>query len=492
MVERKIIRGAIWAGLGSWAGSAVSFLVFVATARLLGPEAFGLIALAWLVISFVDIFLSKTIVETLVQRDPLREEHSNSCFWITLTVGVAISCLISLAAGPISSSLGNPELGAILTVYCWLLVLIGLKAVPTANLRRALRFRELATVNMVSLIGAGLTAVTLAALGFGAWSLVWSAFVEHFVSLVMIWRAAKWRPTGPVHWPSVREMFPFSRNTFLAALITQATIQAPRLAVGAYLGVAALGVYVIAWNAFERLSILLLAPVRNVALPAVAAMRQDVEKFRESYVRVLSFSTNVTYPVYLGAAAVAPLAIPLIFGGQWTESGIAAQVLMFIGLRSAVTELNGAVIKGFDRTDLTITISIINLIVIVALVAIAIPFGLIAVAFAVLARRLLTWPLSAYYVYVVCGLTVKRQFLAGGAALFAALGMFAAVVAIPMVLGDIGHPAVTLVVMIAVGGVVYPALLFLISGPEERDEFKALARRLASRDLDGIRRFLFS
>ena len=287
-------------------------------------------------------------------------------------------------------------------------------------------------------------------------------------------------------------MYPFARNTFLAALITQATIQVPRLAVGAFLGVSALGVFVIAWNAFERLSILLLAPVRNVALPAVAAMRKDVEHFRESYVRVLSFSTNVTYPVYIGAAAVAPLAIPLIFGSQWTESGIAAQVLMFIGLRSAVTELNGAVIKGFDRTDLTITISVINLIVVTVFVAIALPFGLIAVAFAVLARRLATWPLSAYYVYLVCGLTVRRQFLAGSAAFFAALGMFALVVATHMGVGEMLHPALTLAIMVAVGAVTYPALLYLVSSPAEREEFKAFARRLATRDMDGLRRFLFS
>ena len=100
--------------------------------------------------------------------------------------------------------------------------------------------------------------------------------------------------------------------------------------------------------------------------------------------------------------------------------------------------------------------------------------------------------MSAYYVYVVCGLTIRRQFIAGGAALFAALGMFAAVWMVQAALESMFHPALTLAVMIAVGGLAYPILLFLISGPRERDEFKALARRLASRDMDGIRRFLFS
>lgn len=492
MVERRIIRGAIWAGLGSWAGSLVSFLVFVATARLLGPEAFGIIALAWVVLSFVDMFLGKTITETLVQRDPLNADHSNSCFWIAVFVAIALTALLSLVAEPLASLFDRDDLADVLRVYAFLLIPIGLRAVPLAMLRRALRFREIAATNMASLIAAGLTAVAMAASGFGVWSLVASAFVEYTLTLALFWRAAGWRPTGFIRWSAVQEMRAFATNTFLAALITQATMQIPRLAVGAYLGVAALGVFVIAWNAFERINTLLLAPVRNVALPAVATMRKDVEQFRHSFLRTLSFSTNVTYPVFLGAAAVAPLAIPLIFGSQWAQSGIAAQVLLFIGLRSAVTELNGAVIKGFDRTDLTITLSIINLILISILVWIALPYGLVAVAIAVLVRRLATWPLSAYYVYKVCRLTVRQQLTAGAPAFAAAIGMFTAVLAIEKVLLAAAHPVLILAVMVIAGAAIYPSLLYFISSAEEREDFKNLVRRLASRDVEGIKRFLFS
>ena len=492
MTERKIIKGAVWASLGSWGGSLVSFLVFVVTARLLGPDAFGVVALAWLVLTFPDLFLSKTVAETIIQKEGLTAEHSNSLFWIAVLASLGLVVGVVLLTPLISTFFKSDELQSILPLFGGLLIPIALKAVPFGLMRRALRFKELAFASMISLLVAGFVGVTLAALGFGVWSLVALAFVEYVISLVLVWRAAAWRPTGFIHWPSVREMVPFARNTFAAAFITQVSVQFPRFIIGAYFGVVALGIYMIAWNTLERLSSILMAPVRNVALPAITETRSDVAAFQEAYTRVLTFSAQITYPVYIGAAAIAPIAVPLLFGAQWVQSGILAQIFLFIGLRSGVTELNSAVIKGFDRTDLALALSSINLVINVALVLLAIPFGLVAVAFAVLARRFITWPLSAYFVKKSCGLSVRHQFMAGLPALFAVLVMFAAVVGVGRSLGDTVPDPALLVLMVLVGVFVYGAGSFLIASSTERSAYRQMIKDILSGDLNGFRRYLFS
>ena len=492
MTEHKIIRGAIWAGLGSWGGSLVSFLVFVVTARLLGPEAFGVMALGWLVFTFPDLFLNKTVAETLIQKGNLRADHTNSFFWVAVLASLGLWGGIVLLAPQIAAFFNSAELATILPVFGGLLVLVALKTVPLALMRRAMRFKELAMANVISLVLAGVTGITMAALGYGVWSLVALAYAEYLVSLVLVWRLAGWRPTGFIVSASVAEMSPFARNTFTAALITQAAIQFPRFAIGAFLGVEALGIFMIAWNTFERLSALLMAPVRNVALPAITETRSNLDTFRDIYVRVLSFSAQVTYPVYIGAAAVAPLAIPLLFGPQWVESALLAQIILFIGLRSGVTELNSAVIKGFDRTDLTLALSIANLVINVALVILAIPFGLVAVALAVLARRFLTWPLSTYFVMLSCGLSMKRQFLAGLSALCAVLVMFGVVVSVGRGLSGTMPDLAQLPVMIGVGVIVYAVVSFAIAKESERAAYKNAIGGVLSGDVGSVKRYLFS
>ncbi len=492
MTDHKIIRGAIWASVGSWGGALVSLLIFVVTARLLGPDAFGVMALGWLVLTFPDLFLNKTVSETLIQKDDLRAGHTNSFFWVAVLSSFVFAALIALLAPPIAAFFDSADFGAILPIFGGLLILVALKAVPMALMRRAMRFKELAVINLVALVFAGATGITMAVLGFGVWSLVALAYVEYLVSLVVVWRLAGWRPTGFVHWASIAEMTPFARNTFAAALITQAAIQFPRFAIGAFLGVGALGIYMIAWNTFERLSALLMAPVRNVALPAITETRSEIEMFRQTYVRVLSFSAQVTYPVYIGAAAVAPLAIPLLFGPQWMESGLLAQIILFIGLRSGVTELNSAVIKGFDRTDLTLVLSSVNLVINVALVMLAIPFGLAAVALAVLARRFLTWPLSIYFVTLSCGLSMRKQFVAGLPALCAVLTMFGAVLGTGSALTEGVPDLAKLTVMIGVGIVVYGAISFVLAKEPERAAYKHAVGGLLSGDFGSVKRYLFS
>ena len=492
MTENKIIRGAIWAGLGSWGGALVSLLIFVVTARLLGPDAFGVMALCWLVLTFPDLFLNKTVSETLIQRDDLQAEHTNSFFWIALLASLVLTILIAQLAPPIAAFFDSADLGSILPVFGGLLIMVALKAVPVALMRRGMRFKELAAINLIALVLAGVTGITMAALGFGVWSLVALAYVEYVVSLVLVLWLSGWRPTGFIQRASVAEMAPFARNTFAAALITQAAIQFPRFAIGAFLGVGALGIYMIAWNTFERLSALLMAPVRNVALPAITETRSEIEAFRQTYVRVLSFSAQVTYPVYIGAAAVAPLAIPLLFGPQWVESGLLAQIILFIGLRSGVTELNSAVIKGFDRTDLTLGLSTVNLVINVALVMLAIPIGLAAVALAVLARRFLTWPLSVYFVTLSCGLGMRKQFAAGLPALCAVLVMFGAVLATGGVLSERVPDLAKLSLMIGVGVVVYAAVSFAIANEGQRAAYKTAIAGVLSGDVGSVKRYLFS
>ena len=140
MTEHKIIRGAIWAGLGSWGGSLVSLLVFVVTARLLGPEAFGVMALGWLVFTFPDLLLNKTVAETLIQKGDLRADHTNSFFWVAVLASLGLWGGIVLLAPQIAAFFNSADLATILPVFGGLLVLVALKTVPLALIRRAMRF----------------------------------------------------------------------------------------------------------------------------------------------------------------------------------------------------------------------------------------------------------------------------------------------------------------------------------------------------------------
>ncbi|MCG8443781.1 MAG: oligosaccharide flippase family protein [Caulobacterales bacterium] len=78
MAPKQVMRGVLWAGLGGWTGSAISLAAFVVTARILGPEPYGIIAFALVFVAIPQLLVGKAAVETLVQRDGLTDDQTTS------------------------------------------------------------------------------------------------------------------------------------------------------------------------------------------------------------------------------------------------------------------------------------------------------------------------------------------------------------------------------------------------------------------------------
>ncbi|MBE9041445.1 oligosaccharide flippase family protein, partial [Oscillatoriales cyanobacterium LEGE 11467] len=91
--QRKVLQAAIWTAVQNWGGQFGSLLVFFVLARLLGPEDFGLVALANVFLAFVHIFLNQGFPQALVQRENLEPEHIDTAFWTNLVCG----CILTIA-----------------------------------------------------------------------------------------------------------------------------------------------------------------------------------------------------------------------------------------------------------------------------------------------------------------------------------------------------------------------------------------------------------
>ena len=58
-LRAKAINGVMWSATQTWGVRLISFLVMVALARLVAPEAFGLVAYATVFVAFAQIFVDQ-------------------------------------------------------------------------------------------------------------------------------------------------------------------------------------------------------------------------------------------------------------------------------------------------------------------------------------------------------------------------------------------------------------------------------------------------
>ena len=89
-------RALAWAFVMTWGQRGVATLMTFILAALLGPDAFGLVALAMIYVALIQLFLEQGLAVAIIQREDLKDEHLDSAFWLNIAMSVALAGVTTL------------------------------------------------------------------------------------------------------------------------------------------------------------------------------------------------------------------------------------------------------------------------------------------------------------------------------------------------------------------------------------------------------------
>src|SRR5215510_15660169 len=113
-LRQKAAQGVLWSVIQKWGRAGISIVTFVVLSRLLDPESFGLVALATVFTTFVEIFLDQGFSAAIVQRSELEPEHLDTAFWVNIFMGLLMTVGGIAASGLIASFFDEPKLGPVI------------------------------------------------------------------------------------------------------------------------------------------------------------------------------------------------------------------------------------------------------------------------------------------------------------------------------------------------------------------------------------------
>lgn len=207
----RTIRGIAWSTFEQWGREGASFLVFLILSRLLTPEAFGIVAIASMIILFGQIIGGLGFGTAIIQRKEMSSEHLDAAFWLGIVVGCVLTLVTIGTSNLIGEIFAQPQLTF---VARWLAIqfLLGpLGAVHEAVLSREMEFRALAIRTNVAVLISGVVGVTMAFMGFEVWSLVAQSLVSGVVSVIVLWWASDVRIRFRFSLRHARDLFGFGR-----------------------------------------------------------------------------------------------------------------------------------------------------------------------------------------------------------------------------------------------------------------------------------------
>ncbi len=460
----KAVRGVAWSAVRNWGSRAINFVVFAVLANLLATEAFGLVALAGAYIAFVRVFVDQGFADAIIQRDELTDAHRDTAFWVNLGLSVVFTGA-SIAAAPwIAWLFDAPELAMVIVWLSPSFVLAALAGVQEALFERNLDYQTLAVREFVAALVGGVVGVTMAFAGHGVYSLVGMLLAERTAAVVVLWTASPWRPGGRIRMQPFRDLFAFGINVVGSNVLGYVNRRADNLIIGYALGAGPLGFYEIAYQLFMAGTHLITNAVSSVAFSTFSRMQDNPARMRQGFYTATRMVCLVAFPAFFGAALVAPELIGTVFGEKWLPlTAQTFQVLAFVGVLHAAFYFNAAVMMASGKPQWRLMISIVNAVTNVAAFAVAVQWGIVAVAAAFVLQSYVFAPLPLILVRRLIHIKWKAYFSAYGPPLLGTLAIVAVVVGTRWGLSGAGGDLAVLAISIPVGAVAYVGVLWLVA-----------------------------
>ena len=478
-LSRRTTHGVLWS-YGAFASSKLLTLLATAIlARLLTPAEFGIVGFATVAITYLSIAQDIGLAGALIYERERPERAAHVVFSWNFVLGVMLFLAGMLLAPLAAQFFDEPEVAPLMRVLSLTFLIAPLGAVHLVLLQKEMDFRRKMFPDVGSALVKGVASIALAFAGFGVWALVLGHLAGTVVGVVLAWVVVKWRPRFAFDRDLTRSLLAFGLPLFLVDLIYVITGNIDYLVVGRVLGATALGIYTLAYRIPELLVLGVVSVLSRTMFPAFTKARDSMASLRRGFAGSIRYVVIFTTPLCVGLFVAAEPLVLVALGPDWLEVVPVLRVLAaFAWVRSLMSN-DGDVYKALGKPGFLARITGLRLAILVPALLIATPFGLVAVAIALLAATVLDKSLRVYLIARQLGMRVIEVVAQFVPALVAAVPL-AIVSVVTLSALDGAGPLTRLVVTTLAGAITYLGAIWLL----EREALRRIAMLVRAPRLD--------
>lgn len=379
-LNNKVRTATKWSTITEIAAKLVTPITSMVLARLLTPDAFGVVTTLTMIITFAEIFTDAGFQKYLVQhefsdsRD--REESTNVAFWSNLVMSFLIWGIIAIFAEPLAALVGNPGLGHVLIVACASIPIAAFSSIQMANYKRDLDFKTLFKVRIVSTLIPLCVTVPLAFWLRSYWALIVGTITVHLVNAVLLTVYSKWKPRLFYSFAKLKEMISFTVWSMIEAISIWLTHYVDVFIVGTMLSQYYLGLYKTSSAMVGQIMGLVTAITTPILFSALSRLQNDEKEFQRLFFRFQKCVGLLIIPLGMGIFMFKGLVTDLVLGNQWTE---AAGFVGLWGLTSAITivlsHYSSEVYRAKGKPKLSVLAQALHIVVLWPTILVAVRYG---------------------------------------------------------------------------------------------------------------------
>lgn len=372
-LKEKTAKGLLWGGLSNGIVQILGALFGIIFLRILEPGDYGKIAMLVVFSNIAGNLQESGFIAALCnKKNPTHEEY-NAVFWFNIFVSLSLYLLLWCAAPLIADFYHEPVLVPLARYLFVGFVIAGLGTVQRAYLLGNIMVKEYGLVGITALVISNLIGIVLAFNGFAFWGLATQTISYVAVVVALNWYISPWRPSSPFRangkrgLPALREtlrpawdMFGFSSKLLLTNLFNQLNSQVFSILLGRFFNTRTVGLYSNARKWDDMAINTINGMMSGVSQPVLARVRDDVERYRHVFRKMMRFISFISFPSMLGLALIAREFVQITAGGKWVDSAPILSLLCIHGAFFPITILysNMAISRGKSGINMFCTITL--------------------------------------------------------------------------------------------------------------------------------------
>ena len=316
-VKKELSKGVFWIAVAKYSGIAIQLLITAILARKITPTAFGTVAIASVVLYFLDILSDIGIGPAVVQYKQLTKSHLNSLFTLTTYIGVLLTAMLYLLSSYISVFYDDVTLERVCQLMSIVIFFHSLNVVPYSLLRKEQRFRAIAFRSLFFRILSGCIAVWGAFHGWGVYALLVSPILTAIGFFCLCYIDYPLQFVLRMDKEAVKMVASFSFFQFAFSFCNYFSRNLDKLIIGKYFSMTQLGYY-------DKSYHLMMLPIQNVSYviepvlhPVLSTLQNDKRELKAKNQKLAVLISNISFPIGLMLYFCGAELIRIVYGGQW-------------------------------------------------------------------------------------------------------------------------------------------------------------------------------
>lgn len=378
--KKQYLNAAKWSTITEFLSKLVAPIINMILARLIAPEAFGVVASVAIITSFADMITDAGFQKMLIQKEFESEEqkgkYANVAFWTNLSLSALIWGVILIFNNQLAELVGSPGFGTLVIVAGFQVILTAFTSIQIALIKREFQFNKLFLLRLINLLVPLVVTIPLALINMSYWAIIIANLSIYIIQTIVLYTIKGWRPSFYYSFDIIKDIFSYSTWMLIESFSIWLTGWIDIFIISFIFTEYQVGLYKTSINMVSSIMNIVTTSLLPVLFSGLSRLNNEPDKFKLLFFKTQKIVSLLIVPMGIGLFLFSDLATYILLGDQWLEASVIIGVWgLTNSLKIVFCNMSSEVYRAKGMPKVSVLAQVLHLVFLIPAILISSKYG---------------------------------------------------------------------------------------------------------------------